>query len=125
MKIDLSGKTALVTGSTAGIGHAIAKGLAGPGADVAINGRGQDKVDAAVKQLQGAGAKGRGIAARPRVIVADHPARAIVEEAKASGAGMIALETHGRAGLKRLVMGSIADEVIRAATVPVLLHRRE
>ena len=51
MKIDLSGKTALVTGSTAGIGYAIARGLAGSGASVVINGRGQDKVDAAVRKL--------------------------------------------------------------------------
>jgi len=63
MNIDLSGKTALVTGSTAGIGHAIAKGLAASGASVVINGRGQDKVDAAVRKLEGAGAKVRGIAA--------------------------------------------------------------
>lgn len=63
MNIDLSGKTALVTGSTAGIGYAIAKGLAGSGASVVINGRGQDKVEAAVRKLEGAGAKVRGIAA--------------------------------------------------------------
>ncbi|SEO20435.1 SDR family oxidoreductase [Bradyrhizobium sp. OK095] len=63
MKIDLSGKTALVTGSTAGIGHAIAKGLAASGASVVINGRGQDKVDAAVRKLEAAGGKVRGIAA--------------------------------------------------------------
>ena len=63
MNIDLSGKTALVTGSTAGIGHAIAKGLAASGASVVINGRGQDKVDAAVRKLEGTGAKVRGIAA--------------------------------------------------------------
>ncbi|MHC2461776.1 SDR family NAD(P)-dependent oxidoreductase [Bradyrhizobium embrapense] len=65
MKIDLSGKTALVTGSTAGIGNAIAKGLAGTGADVVINGRGQAKVDAAVAAIGKAvpGAKVRGIAA--------------------------------------------------------------
>ncbi|MEY9361665.1 NAD(P)-dependent dehydrogenase (short-subunit alcohol dehydrogenase family) [Bradyrhizobium yuanmingense] len=63
MKIDLSGKTALVTGSTAGIGYAIARGLAGSGASVVINGRGQDKVDAAVRRLEGTGAKVRGIAA--------------------------------------------------------------
>jgi NAD(P)-dependent dehydrogenase (short-subunit alcohol dehydrogenase family) len=63
MNIDLSGKTALVTGSTAGIGHAIAKGLAGSGASVVINGRGQDKVDAAARKLEATGAKVRGIAA--------------------------------------------------------------
>ena len=48
MKIDLSGKTALVTGSTAGIGHAIARGLASSGAAVVVNGRTKAKVDAAV-----------------------------------------------------------------------------
>jgi NAD(P)-dependent dehydrogenase (short-subunit alcohol dehydrogenase family) len=65
MKIDLSGKTALVTGSTAGIGYAIARGLAASGADVVINGRGRDNVEAAVTRLQQAvsGAKLRGIAA--------------------------------------------------------------
>src|SRR6266568_4670746 len=47
MKIDLSGKTALVTGSTSGIGHAIAKGLAASGATVVVNGRTQAKVDVA------------------------------------------------------------------------------
>src|ERR1700733_11783620 len=65
MKIDLSDKTALVTGSTAGIGHAIAKGLAAAGADVVINGRSQAKVDAAVVSIVRAvaHAKVRGIAA--------------------------------------------------------------
>ncbi len=65
MKIDLSGKTALVTGSTAGIGNAIAKGLAATGAEVVVNGRGQAKVDAAVATIAQAvpGAKVRGIAA--------------------------------------------------------------
>ncbi|WJR81132.1 SDR family oxidoreductase [Bradyrhizobium sp. NP1] len=51
MIIDLSGKTAVVTGSTAGIGYAIARGLAASGASVVINGRGREKVDAAVKRL--------------------------------------------------------------------------
>jgi ApbE superfamily uncharacterized protein (UPF0280 family) len=51
MKIDLSGKTALVTGSTAGIGHAIARGLAGAGADVTVNGRTAAKTDAAAEVI--------------------------------------------------------------------------
>jgi NAD(P)-dependent dehydrogenase (short-subunit alcohol dehydrogenase family) len=65
MNIDLSGKTALVTGSTSGIGHAIAKGLAAAGASVVVNGRTQAKVDAAAAALAKsvAGAKVRGIAA--------------------------------------------------------------
>jgi NAD(P)-dependent dehydrogenase (short-subunit alcohol dehydrogenase family) len=65
MNIDLKGKTALVTGSTAGIGHAIAKGLASSGADVIINGRTQAKVDAAVAVLAAASpdVRIRGIAA--------------------------------------------------------------
>jgi NAD(P)-dependent dehydrogenase (short-subunit alcohol dehydrogenase family) len=65
MKIDLSGKTALVTGSTSGIGHAIARGLAAAGAAVTINGRSQGKVDAAVAAVAKAasGAKVRGVAA--------------------------------------------------------------
>jgi NAD(P)-dependent dehydrogenase (short-subunit alcohol dehydrogenase family) len=65
MKIDLSGKTALVTGSTAGIGYAIVRGLAAAGSDVVVNGRGKARVDEAVAKLAKAvpGAKVRGIAA--------------------------------------------------------------
>ena len=65
MKIDLSGTTALVTGSTSGIGHAIAKGLAVTGAKVVVNGRTQSKVDEAVAALKKAvsGATIEGVAA--------------------------------------------------------------
>ncbi|WP_434154391.1 SDR family NAD(P)-dependent oxidoreductase [Pseudomonas sp. JZ134] len=52
MQIDLSGKTAIVTGSTRGIGFAIAKGLAQAGATVVINGRSASSVDKAVSLLQ-------------------------------------------------------------------------
>ena len=54
MKIDLSGKTAVVTGSTSGIGRAIAKGLAAVGARVVVNGRSKDRVDAAMAELSAA-----------------------------------------------------------------------
>lgn len=60
MKIDLNGKTAIVTGSTAGIGLAIAEGLVQAGAAVVVNGRSQSRVDVAVKQV---GPRARGVAA--------------------------------------------------------------
>src|SRR5947209_7642455 len=65
MRIDLAGPRALVTGSTSGIGHAIAKGLAAAEASVVVNGRTQAKVDAAVAALAKAVPEGnvRGVAA--------------------------------------------------------------
>jgi gluconate 5-dehydrogenase len=51
---DLSGRTALVTGSTRGLGSALAQALADAGARVAVNGRSAAEVDAAVTGLPGA-----------------------------------------------------------------------
>jgi NAD(P)-dependent dehydrogenase (short-subunit alcohol dehydrogenase family) len=52
MDLKLAGKTALVTGSTAGIGFAIAKSLATEGAHVYVNGRTQERVDAAIAEIR-------------------------------------------------------------------------
>jgi NAD(P)-dependent dehydrogenase (short-subunit alcohol dehydrogenase family) len=52
MRIDLSGKHAIVTGSTAGIGYSIASGLAEAGAEVVITGRTQTRVDDAISSLK-------------------------------------------------------------------------
>ncbi len=65
MDLQLAGKTAVITGSTAGIGFAIATDLAREGVQVVINGRSQAGVDAAVARLRSlvAGAKVSGVAA--------------------------------------------------------------
>jgi len=51
MDLQLKNKTALVTGSTAGIGYAIAKSLAAEGATVYVNGRDEQRINAAVKKI--------------------------------------------------------------------------
>jgi NAD(P)-dependent dehydrogenase (short-subunit alcohol dehydrogenase family) len=53
MDLQLKNKTALVTGSTAGIGFAIASVLAEEGASVILNGRSQQRIDDAVRRIQG------------------------------------------------------------------------
>jgi NAD(P)-dependent dehydrogenase (short-subunit alcohol dehydrogenase family) len=59
MDLKLEGKQALVTGSTAGIGLAIAAALAKEGASVVVNGRTEQRVKAALKQLQHSGTRGK------------------------------------------------------------------
>jgi nucleotide-binding universal stress UspA family protein len=49
----------------------------------------------------------------------------IVDYARASGFDLIAMSTHGRGGAARLLLGSVADKVVRTATVPVLLFHPE
>ena len=65
MDLKLTGKIALVTGSTAGIGLAIAKSLASEGAHIYVNGRTQARVDAAIAAIRSnaSGAKVEGIVA--------------------------------------------------------------
>jgi nucleotide-binding universal stress UspA family protein len=67
--------------------------------------------------------RARGLQVRVDVVADDHPAAAILREAEHQRAGVIALETHGRRGLARLILGSVADKVIRGAHVPVLVQR--
>ncbi len=51
------------------------------------------------------------------------PAEEIVAAAREAGADLIAMSTHGRGGLGRLVFGSVAQAVLRHADVPVFLMR--
>src|SRR4029079_14054435 len=49
------------------------------------------------------------------------PATAIIEMARRENVEMIAMASHGRTGLTRLLMGSVAEEVVRKAGCPVLV----
>ncbi len=82
MDLQLRGKTALVSGSTAGIGLAIATELAREGANVVVNGRTQKRVDEAMAKVRSSAAKGAevlgvaadlGTADGAKRVVAAHP----------------------------------------------------
>jgi len=51
------------------------------------------------------------------------PSRQIVDRARDADVDLIVMGTHGRGGLNRLLLGSVAERVIRSASVPVLTYR--
>jgi universal stress protein A len=63
------------------------------------------------------------IDARAEVRVAPDPAEEIVDYAKEIHADVIVVGTHGRTGVSRLIMGSVAEHVVRTSPCPVLVVR--
>ena len=81
------------------------------------NAEGNEYLTQVKAQLVGKGLRVESLAAEGPV------AGTILEIAQDEGADAIAMSTHGRSGWRRLVIGSVADEVVRHATIPVLLVR--
>jgi nucleotide-binding universal stress UspA family protein len=63
----------------------------------------------------------RSVNIQTQVIAHDQPAIAILDAATQQGADAIAMTTRGRSGIKRLLLGSVANKVVRGATTPVLI----
>lgn len=59
------------------------------------------------------------------MVVEGDSATAIADTADATGANLIVMATHARSGLKRLFLGSVSDDVIKKAGIPVLVVHRE
>jgi nucleotide-binding universal stress UspA family protein len=70
-------------------------------------------------QLNTVAASIKNISVESRVVEGD-PTVAIVDLAREAGADIIVIGSHGRAGLSRLLMGSVAEQVVRNASCPVL-----
>ncbi len=98
------------------LGYAAQEGV--EGADEQLRVRAQDYLQRVAEGLSGQGCK-----VQTQAVAGQHPATAILDAAQNLAVSLIALETHGRRGLPRLLLGSVADKVIRGATVPVLVHR--
>jgi nucleotide-binding universal stress UspA family protein len=67
--------------------------------------------------------EGEGIEADPVIESHFSPARAILQVAEKEGVDLIAIATHGYTGVKRALLGSVADKVLRGARWPLLLDR--
>lgn len=78
----------------------------------------QDYLDDVSERLNAAG-----VAASGAAVVGSSVFEAIQDAARAPGTGMIALATRGRGGLPRLVLGSVADKLVRGGELPVLVTR--
>lgn len=58
-----------------------------------------------------------------RRMLEGNPAREIVRYAESSDVDLVVMGTHGRGGLNRILLGSVAERVVRSSTVPVLTVR--
>lgn len=67
--------------------------------------------------------KDRGLDVKTKVVESERAADAILDEAARHGFGFVAMATHGRSGLSRLFLGSVATRVLHGSSVPVLLYR--
>jgi nucleotide-binding universal stress UspA family protein len=67
--------------------------------------------------------RSEGLTVRARVVIHPSAPTAILDQAAEEPDSIIALATTGLSGLSRLVLGSVADKVIRGATVPILVYR--
>ncbi len=65
----------------------------------------------------------RGFDVSVEVATNDSPARAIADAAERFGADIIALATHGYGGLKRALLGSVADKVLHTTSLPLMVRR--
>jgi NAD(P)-dependent dehydrogenase (short-subunit alcohol dehydrogenase family) len=108
MEISLTGKTALITGGSKGLGLAMAMRLAASGADVAIVARGRDALAGAEKAI-GATARGRVVSAVADVAKADDIKRAHGEIMRALGRIDILINNAGTS--QRGAFEEITDEV--------------
>ncbi len=68
--------------------------------------------------------KKKGLNADFRVLKGDAP-NVIAEQAHSWGADLIIMGSHGRTGLQRIMMGSVAEEVFRCSDIPVLLVKEQ
>jgi len=87
----------------------------------------KERLGKAEEYLSGVSDRLKGEGIESEVLIESHfaPARAILNTAAAQEVDLIAIATHGYTGVKRAILGSVTDKVLRAAQWPLLLERPE
>jgi nucleotide-binding universal stress UspA family protein len=67
--------------------------------------------------------RARGRTVEASVVVVAQPGQGLLTEVAEAGCDLVAMATHGRAGLTRAILGSTADKVVRGSHTPILLYR--
>jgi nucleotide-binding universal stress UspA family protein len=67
--------------------------------------------------------RGQKVSASSTAVAGANVAETLVDLARQERAGLVALATHGHGGVRRFVLGSVADKLLRAAEVPILVYR--
>jgi nucleotide-binding universal stress UspA family protein len=78
----------------------------------------EDYIRDVAERLREQGVKASGIA-----VLGGGAAERLLDLARPERVGLVVIATHGRGGVRRLVLGSVADKLVRAAEVPVLVTR--
>jgi nucleotide-binding universal stress UspA family protein len=126
-----AGRIAAAVGGRVHVIHAVelAGGLTPETLVQPANRKERTSVDAYVKQetlprVVAQAARALGPVAHGCRVAFGKPADAVLEVAREVGADLIVVGTHGRTGLRALVLGSVAESIVRRADVPVLTVRR-
>ncbi len=83
-----------------------------------VRARGRQYLDAIER-----GAEELGVEVSTRIVVADHPYRAIIDTARTAGCDLIVMASHGRRGMRAVLLGSETQKVLTHGNTPVLVLR--
>ena len=128
--LDLSDLAALAVPKAVELAKALDKELlfvtvAGPGIGAALmdfaESEGEDPVDIMESSLWSTARSVKDVRVGAELLSGDDPASALIERASRGDVELIVIASHGRTGVERWMMGSVAERIVRGATVPVMV----
>lgn len=111
---------AVMTKATLLIVHVVARPAIGDGEGMLHGGAYADSTAEVATRLRATAEDITDVPCQHRLLYGE-PAAAILDVSKSDNVGMIVMGTHGRTGIARVLMGSVAEQVVRGAACPVMI----